>query len=92
MVFNLQNGKSSPAIYADTGPADRIGEGSIALAENLGLWPDARSGGTTRGILFLVFPGSGDGRPKRVEEIESEAEHLFQAWGGNDQLTACGLL
>jgi hypothetical protein len=38
-VFNLQNGKSSPAIFADTGPADRIGEGSIALAERLGFGP-----------------------------------------------------
>ncbi len=33
-VFNLQNGKSSPAIFADVGPVDHIGEGSVALAEN----------------------------------------------------------
>jgi hypothetical protein len=92
MVFNLQNGKRSPAIYADTGPADRIGEGSIALAEKLGLWSDARSGGTTRGILYLLFSGSGDGRPKSLEEIESEAEQQFRAWGGDKQLAACGLL
>lgn len=91
IVFNLQDGKSSPAIYADSGPPDRIGEGSVALAENLGLWPDARSGGTTRGILYLVFPGSGNGRPRQIEEINSEANQLFHAWGGNDQLTACGI-
>ena len=89
MVFNLQNGKSSPAIYADTGPP--IGEGSIALAENLGLWSDARNGGTTRGILYVVFPGSGNGRPRPIEEINAEAEQLFQVWGGNEQLTACGI-
>ena len=91
MVFNLQNGKSSPAIYADTGPRDRIGEGSLALAETLELWSDARSGGTTRGILYLVFTGSGNGRPRSTEEINAEAEHLFQVWGGNNQLTACGI-
>jgi hypothetical protein len=91
MVFNLQDGKSSPAIYADTGPPDRIGEGSVALAENLGLWSDARSGGTTRGILYLVFPGSGNGRPRSMEEISSETEQLFRVWGGNNQLLACGL-
>jgi hypothetical protein len=90
-VFNLQNGKSSPAIFADTGPADRIGEGSIALAERLGLWSDARSGGTTRGILYLVFPGSGNGSPKPIEEISTDAEKLFQVWGGNKQLIACGI-
>jgi hypothetical protein len=91
VVFNLQDGKSSPAIYADTGPRDRIGEGSVALAESLGLWPDARSGGTTRGILYLVFPGSGNGRPRSIEEITSGAEQQFRAWGGNEQLIACGI-
>lgn len=91
IVFNLQNLKSSPAIFADTGPTDRIGEGSIALAENLGLWSDARYGGTARGILYLVFPGSGNGNPRPIWEIKAEAEKLFQDWGGNSQLTACGI-
>jgi glycosyl hydrolase group 75 (putative chitosanase) len=91
VVFNLQKGKSSPAIYADTGPTDRIGEGSVALAESLGLWSDARSGGTTRGILYLVFPGSGNGNPRPIEEINAEAKRLFLLWGGNDQLAACGI-
>lgn len=49
-VFNLQNGRSSPAIFADDGPVDHIGEGSVALAENLGIRSDSRSGGTRRGI------------------------------------------
>ena len=91
MVFNLENGNHSPAIYADTGPSNRIGEGSIALAENLGLWSDARGGGTTRGILYLVFPGTGNSSPRKLEEINAEGEKLFQAWGGNNELTACGL-
>jgi len=91
VVFNLQNGKRSPAIFADTGPEDRIGEGSVALAESLGLWSDARSGGTTRGILYLVFSGSGNGTPRPIEEINAEVGKLFSAWGGNSQLTACGI-
>jgi Fungal chitosanase of glycosyl hydrolase group 75 len=91
VVFNLQNGKSSTAIYADTGPPDRIGEGSVALAESLGLWSDARSGGTTRGILYLVFPGSGNGSPRPIGEISAEAEKRFKVWGGNNQLIACGI-
>ena len=89
IVLNLRNGKSSYAIFGDVGPFDRIGEGSMALAENLGIRSDARNGGARRGILYLVFPGSGDGRPRTIEEINSEAEKWFQAWGGSIQLTAC---
>jgi hypothetical protein len=89
VVFNLRNGKSSYAIFADVGPAESIGEGSIALAENLGIWSDARRGGTRGGIVYLVFPGSGNGRPRSIGEIYDQSERLFQAWGGADQFTAC---
>jgi hypothetical protein len=89
VVFNQRNGKSSYAIFGDVGPHDRIGEGSVALAENLGIRSDARNGGARRGILFLVFPGSGNGRPRPIEEINAESEKLLQAWGGTSQLTAC---
>jgi hypothetical protein len=88
-VVNQGNGKSSYAIFGDVGPSDRIGEGSMALAENLGIRSDARNGGARRGILYLVFPGSGNGRPRPVEEINAESEKLLQAWGGTSQLTAC---
>jgi hypothetical protein len=90
VVFNLRNGKSSYAIFADVGPAESIGEGSIALAESLGIWSDARRGGTRGGIVYLVFPGSGNGRPRSIGEIYDQSERLFQAWGGVEQLTACG--
>jgi hypothetical protein len=88
-VINLGNGKSSRAIFGDTGPSNRIGEGSMALAENLGIRSDARNGGARRGILYLVFPGSGNGRPRTIEEINAETEKLLQTWGGTSQLTAC---
>jgi hypothetical protein len=89
VVFNQRNGQSSYAIFGDVGPSDRIGEGSVALAENLGIRSDARNGGARRGILFLVFPGSGNGRPRTIEEINSESEKLLQAWGTTSQLAAC---
>jgi hypothetical protein len=88
-VLNLGNGKSSHAIFGDVGPSDRIGEGSVALAENLGIRSDARNGGARRGILYLIFPGSGNGQPRSVEEINAETEKLVQDWGGTSQLTAC---
>jgi hypothetical protein len=91
VAFNQRNGQSSYAIFGDVGPSDRIGEGSVALAENLGIHSDARNGGARRGILFLVFPGSGNGSPRSIEEINSEAAKLLQAWGGTSQLAACAV-
>jgi hypothetical protein len=89
VVFNQRNGKSSYAIFGDVGPADRIGEGSVALAENLGIRPDARNGGTRRGVLYLLFPGSGNGTPRTIEEIEAEGERLLLAWEASISETAC---
>jgi len=77
-VVNLENGKSSYAIYADVG---KIGEGSIALAEGLGVPSDARHGGQSDGILYLSFPGSGDQRPRTMAEIRIEGEKLLSQLG-----------
>jgi hypothetical protein len=88
-VFNLRNGKSSYAIFGDIGPYDRIGEGSMALAENLGIRSDARNGGARRGILYLVFPGSGNGKPRTVDDINAEGEKLLLSWEAAASLEAC---
>lgn len=85
-VFNLRNGKSSFAIFADIGA---FGEGSIALADNLGIWSDARRGGSWGGIAYLVFAGSGDHRPKSMEEINQLGAKLLEDWGGWDQVRSC---
>jgi hypothetical protein len=86
VVMNLRDGKSSFAIYADIGT---MGEGSIALADNLGIWSDARRGGESDGILYLVFPGSGNLQPRSIDEIQSEAEKLLHDWGGIEKLASC---
>lgn len=88
VVFNLRNNRFSYAIFADIGT---MGEGSVALARNLGISPDARSGGTKRGIRYLVFPGSGNGQPRPIEEIDSEAEKEIQHWGGTGRLGTCSI-
>lgn len=90
-VFNQRNGNSSFAIFGDVGPSDRIGEGSVALAENLGIRSNARNGGARGGILYLVFPGSGDGRPRTVEEINEEGQKLLQAWEAAVASGACAV-
>lgn len=88
-VFNQRNAKSSYAIFGDVGPYDRIGEGSMALAENLGIRSDARNGGARRGILYLVFPGSGNGRPRTIEEINEEGQKLLRAWEASISPVVC---
>ena len=74
VVVNLRNGKSSFAIYADIGT---LGEGSVELANALGIQSDARHGGESDGILYLLFPGSGNRRPRTIAEIQSEGEKLL---------------
>jgi hypothetical protein len=73
-VMNLQNGKSSFAIYADIGT---LGEGSVALANALGIRSDARRGGAADGILYLLFTASGNLQPRTILEIQSEGEKLL---------------
>jgi hypothetical protein len=86
VVFNLRSGAFTYAIFADIGT---LGEGSIALADNLGIWSDARQGGRSRGILYLVFPGSGNHQPRTPEEITAEASQLFRQWGGTERANSC---
>lgn len=58
LVINKTNGRRVGAIAADIGPADEIGEGSIALADALGIPSDPRTGGATGGIMTFVFADS----------------------------------
>jgi hypothetical protein len=88
VVQNLRNRRSSAAIFADMGP--ELGEGSIALARALGINPDARRGGTYRGVLYIVFPHSGNRRPQPVEEINDTAARLLSECGGLDRIN-CSL-
>jgi hypothetical protein len=73
-VMNLRNGLSSFAIYADIGT---LGEGSIALANALGVRSDARSGGQSDGILYLLFAGSGNLQPRTIDEILGDGKRLL---------------
>lgn len=87
VVMNLRNGKSSFAIYADIGT---LGEGSIALADALGIRSDARAGGESDGILFLLFPGSGNLQPRTIGEIQNEGETLLSHLGPEmKRLSSC---
>lgn len=87
VVFNTANGKYSWAIYADIGPANQIGEGSMKLCEDLGLSSSPKSGGTSQEIIVTVYwPGSAIGWPRLNAELSAEAYQLFTTWGGTESL------
>ena len=87
-VCNFSNGRVAYVISADTGPGNKLGEGSVALAKALGVNPSARSGGVGDGIGYCFFPGSGTQRPQTLDQINNTGAELFQKFGGVEQLKA----
>jgi uncharacterized protein YoxC len=82
VVIRPETGGQAYAIVADRGSPHRIGEGSIALAKALGIPSSARTGAVAEGIVYVVFPGSGQGRPLSQQEIDQKGASLFSKWGG----------
>jgi hypothetical protein len=90
-VRNSLNDNTSYAYLADTGPSDKLGEGSMKLADRIGLNSDPRSGGTSSGVIdYIVFPqsGYGNGTCLGIEEIDNLAATEFISAGG-DELVQC---
>lgn len=93
-VVDTKTGGTSGAIFADIGRA--VGEGSIRLAQRLGLVPFSSSrypkvvgfsgGAKDRRFFYLVFPETVITAPWPIEEIQAQATALFEAWGGADRL------
>jgi hypothetical protein len=57
VVAVVHGGRVVYAVVGDTGPAGTIGEGSYALAEQLGIDPDPNDGGTSEEVTFVAFTG-----------------------------------
>jgi hypothetical protein len=96
VVYNSKNGKIAYAIFADTslffaGGVEeyRFGEGSIALANALKIPSSPKEGGIADGIFYVFFPGSGNGKPKKIAQINNQGAKLFQEWGGIHQIQDC---
>ncbi len=81
-VCNVKTGKTVFALLADWGPGEHIGEGSVKLAEELGIRASPKNGGTESGLLTVVFPHSGNGQPQTLERIDREGQRLLKQWGG----------
>lgn len=57
-AINMENGMMSLAVCGDAGPANHLGEGSMALARNLGVNSNPKRGGTSRRIIqYTLYPG-----------------------------------
>ncbi|BCH04945.1 hypothetical protein MesoLj131b_69440 (plasmid) [Mesorhizobium sp. 131-2-5] len=91
-VVDLNSRKRTGAILADTGHA--VGEGSIALAVNLGLSPFSKKhppkvvGFDEPRFLYLLYPDRTVDAPWAVGLVQSESEAGFRDWGGDAQLDA----
>jgi hypothetical protein len=89
VVLRPDRAVHSYAVYGDVGPANQIGEASIALAKALGVPSNPKSGGIGHGVIYVVFTGSAQGWPLSQSEIDQEGEALFTKWGALATARAC---
>ena len=86
VVIRPETGAITYAVYADVGPAGKIGEGSIALANALGVPSSAKTGGTGSGIIYLVLPGSANSFPSSQADVDSSGAAFLAICGGLDRV------
>ena len=70
LVVNKTNNKRCFAIFADTGPGNKIGEGSVYLAQQLGLKSSPKNGGAQSGIVYILLKNSGKGTVLTASQIQ----------------------
>jgi hypothetical protein len=89
VVIRPETGVCAYSVYAEQGSHNDIGEGSIALANALGIPSNAKSGGVAHGIVYIVFHGSAKGWPLSQQEIDQNGANLFAKWGGVAKASLC---
>jgi len=73
LVKSRATGRTRGAIWADIGPRNKLGEGSIQLARALGVESSALR---KSGIDVTLWAGSGDGRPYPEDVIQARVSQL----------------
>lgn len=86
LCLNTKTGDNCYGIYADVGPAAKIGEASMRMAAALKINSNPKTGGTESPIIvYLVFPGSiASWKPPKI--WWDTANTLTKAWGGLSRL------
>jgi hypothetical protein len=92
VVYHPKSGRWKGALVHDTGPREKLGEGSIRLVMNLtGRKDQPTSARATNSMAipeayYVLFPGSvadlGDEKHWTPARIENAAAHRFKQWGG----------
>jgi len=85
LAFVSLGGRSAFAIFAEIG-GSQLGEGSMALARMLGGTGNPRSEILRNHVIYVVFPGSGAGRPLTLDQIKGMGRAAFNIWGGFPKL------
>jgi peptidoglycan hydrolase-like protein with peptidoglycan-binding domain len=73
------------AIFANVSRSFKLSAGSLALVRSLGLhYFDGDIGlkGIPEDVIYLIFPGSGDGTPQSPEAVRQQGKTLFKKLGG----------
>jgi hypothetical protein len=73
------------AVCADVGPRGKYGEGSLALASQLGINANARRGGCSSGIVTVIFLQSHSSWPLSDDIIVELVSSLLEQAGGIEQ-------
>jgi hypothetical protein len=85
-VWNRREDTLAFAILADIGPGGKLGEGSIALAKALGIPHSATTGGQGSDVAYVIFAGSGNGKPRTPKAIKKLGSEQYEQWGGLGRL------
>jgi hypothetical protein len=98
VAYRRSNGKLAYFVIGDTGPRNKLGEGSVALHQALGNDPFVTRNGVRRAlkgiggrdVLYLLFPDSAQtGERLDAASIEHMARPLLDRFGGIEGLKAC---
>jgi hypothetical protein len=98
VAYRRSNGKSAFFVVGDTGPRNKLGEGSVALHQALGNDPfvmrygvrRARKNIGGRDVVYLLFPKTAQaGQKLDTASIDRLADAQLQAFGGIERLKDC---
>ncbi len=87
-AINWKTGRVAGAIFADVGSDsdDDLGEGSIALAKELGIKGSPKGGGAHEDVVYVVFAGTSEGFPSDPVKVADTGARKLAVWGGVDRL------